>query len=172
MSIETSGQPSVGKLAERSAALKWGTFVVLLLGSQVAIGVVALILAGSDPSVVVVPGYHKKSLLWDESVHMRQVSRSLGWDVQFHLSAPGEPRVLTWSVVDRDGNAISNIKGHLFAYHHARAGQPIDTRVEDQPVGLALDREGMWQVEMTLVVPGTSEPFFTSQTISTWKNRS
>ncbi len=33
--------------ANRAAAMKWGMFIVLLLASQVAIGVVAIVLASS-----------------------------------------------------------------------------------------------------------------------------
>jgi nitrogen fixation protein FixH len=147
------------------AAFKWGTFVVLLLGSQVAIGVVAIILANSDPTVAVVPGYHKKALLWDQSVQLRQSSLAVGWQVQLR-QLPGKDRTrLQWTVLDREGKAVSNIHGSVVMFHHARAGETMEFRIEDNADGIDLEREGIWQIEMTLDTDDAAKHFFVSHQI-------
>jgi nitrogen fixation protein FixH len=147
------------------AAFKWGTFVVLLLGSQVAIGVVAIFLAGSDPTVAVVPGYHKKALMWDESVQLRQSSQELGWKVELRVLPGLNSSRLQWTVTDREGDEVDRLHGRVVMFHHARAGEPIEFRIEDKLDGIELDREGYWQVEMTLDANDASKRFFDSKLI-------
>ena len=150
---------------EGFAAFKWGTFVVLLLASQVAIGVAAIVLAGSDPTVAVVPGYHKKALLWDESVQLRQSSQELGWNVELRVLPGLNSSRLQWTVTDRAGAEIDHLQGRVVMFHHARASDPIEFRIEDKLEGVDLDRDGYWQVEMTLGTNDASKRFFDSKLI-------
>lgn len=152
----------------RSAAWRWGSLIVLLLASQVAIGVAAIVLASSDASVSVVPGYHQKAMLWDESVALRNSSRTLGWTVELRMLPGHSTSRVNWTVCDRAGNELKNLRGRVLMFHHARAGEPIEFRMEDQPNGIELDRAGLWQLEMTLDGPDLSDPslrFFDSQSI-------
>jgi len=151
--------------SESYAALKWGTFVVLLLGSQVAIGVAAIVLAGSDPSVAVVPGYHQKAILWDESVQLRQASLELGWTVELKMSPEDKGNLLTWTIRDRDGDTIDSLKGRVVMFHHARANESVEFRVEEHPSGVMLDRDGLWQIEMTLDTQQMDRRFFYSTVV-------
>jgi len=147
------------------AAFKWGTLIIFLLASQVAIGIVAIVLANSDPTVAVVPGYHKKALLWDESVQLRHSSADLGWNVKLNVIPGVSSSRLQWTVTDRDGKAVQNLHGPVVIFHHARAGTPIEFHIEDQRDGIVLDRAGYWQVEMTLNNGDTSKRFFDSKLI-------
>lgn len=152
----------------RAAALRWGSLVVLLLASQVAIGVAAIFLAGSDPSVSVVPGYHHKAMLWDESVALRNSSRTLGWNVELQVLPGLSTSTVLWTVRDRQATALENLRGTVMMFHHARADQPIEFRIEDHPDGIALERVGLWQVEMTLEGQDAEHSpvrFFDSQSI-------
>lgn len=151
----------------RTAAFRWGALIVLLLASQIAIGVAAIVLAGSDPSVAVVPGYHKKAILWDESMAMREHSRELGWNVTLRVLPGLRTSRVNWTVCDRDGSELKNLRGRVLMFHHARANEAIEFRIEDHPDGMEVDRFGLWQVEMTLEATesGTSQPFFDSKLI-------
>ena len=151
--------------ANRVAAFRWGSLVVALLFSQIFIGVAAIVLANNDPTVAVVPGYHQQAVLWDESVQLRENSRAMGWTVQHTtLDAPGGNQ-LRWAVKDRDGQEIQNLQGRVLLYHHARANEPIELKMEEHPEGVLLHKTGLWQVEMTLTQGSDTKRFFDMQLV-------
>lgn len=153
--------------ANSRAAFKWGSLVIALLASQVAIGIAAIILASSDPSVAVVPGYHQKAILWDESVSLRESSRAMGWTVQHHLAASEGGHRLTWTIRNKEGEEVQNLHGRILLYHHAHARDAIIVPIEDHAEGISLDPPGIWQVEMTLTSGDSAERFFDLQIVDT-----
>ncbi len=137
--------------ASYRAGWLWGTIVVLLLGSQVAIGIAAVVLASGDPSVAIVPGYHDKALVWDETAERRRQSDRLGWTVFYDLRSESP----TLRITDAAGTAIDGLSGTLTLYHHARAASPrvvgVGRRSEQgYPVALPFDRVGLWQFDLDL----------------------
>ena len=151
--------------ANRVAAFRWGSLVVALLFSQILIGVAAIVLANNDPTVAVVPGYHQQAILWDESVQLRDNSRAMGWTVQHTASGVPGGNQLRWAVTDRDGKDIQDLQGRVLLYHHARANEPIELKMEEHPEGILLNRTGLWQVEMTLTRGSDTKRFFDMQLV-------
>jgi hypothetical protein len=147
--------------ANRRAAWQWGSFVVGLLGLQVAGGVMAIMLATGDQSVAVVPDYHQKALDWDKEIALQSASRSLGWicevsqidsvsSDQATSDSPASPG-LRIMLSDRQGEAITVASGELRFYRHARAA---DVQRVGIPAGTSgplelencFDADGLWQV--------------------------
>jgi nitrogen fixation protein FixH len=151
--------------ANRFAAYRWGSLIIAFLGGQVAIGVAAIVLASSDPSVAVVPGYHQQAVLWDKSVELRENSRAMGWTVQHHVKRTSDGHRLTWTIRDRDGVEVPNVRGSVLLYHHAHASDAMTVQLDDLPNGIVLQPAGLWQVEMTLSQADESKPFFDSQLV-------
>lgn len=154
------------KRLNRIAAWKWGGLVVALLASQVGIGVAAIVLAHSDPSVSVVPSYHDKAVLGDRATNLRSQSAALGWKVDLDVESTGPTNRIVWTVRDKLGQLIASPTGEVLLYHHARASEPITFRLEDHPDGLQVDRLGHWQVEMTLDTNEGPATFFSSQELN------
>lgn len=142
------------KAANRRAAWTWGSFVVGLLGLQVAGGVYSVILASSDDSVAVVPDYHEKALKWDEEIAIRRASDELGWscDIQaVPVSADQAATGLVAILKDQEGKLIDVQNGTLRWYQHVRAndvaelsipsGRLTTIRLDD-----CFDANGLWDV--------------------------
>ena len=81
-------------IASRRAGRFWGSIVVAFLAGQILLGVTAFMLANNDPTVAVVPGYHERASLWDNSAELRQQSRELGWTVKYEQSSAGQGSTL------------------------------------------------------------------------------
>ncbi len=137
-----------------------------LLASQVAIGVAAIVLAYSDPSVSVVPSYHDKAVLGDRATVLRDRSAALGWKVELNVDSTGPNSRIVWTILDKQGQPVTHPQGEVLLYHHARASEPILIRLEDHPDGLQVDRMGHWQVEMTLDTTAGPATYFSSQALN------
>ncbi len=159
------------KLAAHRAAWLWGSIVVFFLLGQIVIGITAIILSNSDPTVAVVPGYHSKAMLWDDSVEIRQQSQELGWHVKYRWSPCARGHRLTWTVCDVDGVEIQNPRGSLTLYHHARAGEPIVVSVQGPEQYVELERDGLWQAELLLESPSIGKRFSDSQVVELTRGR-
>ncbi|MCA9021383.1 MAG: FixH family protein [Planctomycetaceae bacterium] len=151
--------------AETLARWTWCGVIFSLLGVQILISGVAVFLATSDPSNVIVEGYYEQALSWDEHRLTQAKSDSLGWKskVIFEKS-PGlleKPR-LEIALLDasRQPVAACQMEGELF--HHARAGDVYKVRfVETRPGHYAalvpIQQPGLW--ELSLVAAGTAGSF-------------
>ncbi len=126
--MKISNRDNEQRAANRKAAWIWGSLIVGLLGSQVAVGVVSIVLATSDPSFAVVPDYHEKALKWDEAVAARQASDKLGWSCGLSLSPAADQlgqRTLVASLKDRNGAPLDNLDATVRVFHHARASEAV-----------------------------------------------
>jgi nitrogen fixation protein FixH len=138
--------------ANRSAAWRWGAFIVSLLGLQVIGGIMAIVLASSDESVAVVPNYHQKALKWDEEVAQRSASRALGWTVDVsQVDEAASAAGLRIALSDRRGKPIDLLSGKLEIYRNARASDVHRVEVPPGSYGLlelsgCFDVGGRWQV--------------------------
>lgn len=143
------------RLANRSAALRWGGFVVGLLSVQVLGGVFAIYLATGDPSVAVVPDYHEKALNWDEQIELQKQSAELNWNVQLNVTPAEAGQSLVMQIKDDDGGFVRIKSGSVQIYHHARAGAvlrvPVSSPGEPIVVKDCFSRSGLWQIDMDLV---------------------
>lgn len=142
--------------ANRSAAIRWGGFVVALLSLQVAGGAWAIYLATGDPSVAVVPDYHEKALKWDQHVELEKLAAELNWNVQLDVAAGEIEQGLVIQIKDDRGQYVQIQRGELRLYHHARAGNVLrvpvkSTAAEPIVIRACFARPGLWQVELDLV---------------------
>lgn len=151
--------------AETLARWTWCGVIFALLGVQILISGVAVFLATSDPSNVIVEGYYERALSWDEQRLTQSNSDSLGWQSQVTFEKTAEllskPR-LELALLDPTGNPVEacQVEGELF--HHARAGDVFKIRfVETRPGHYAslvpMQRAGLW--ELSLVAAGTAGSF-------------
>ncbi len=159
--------------SNRKAALFWGAVIIGLLGSQIAVGVVSVVLATSDPSFAVVPDYHEKALKWDDAIAAQQASNKLGWKTAFTVSPAADQlgqRTVVLNLVDAKDQAIMDAKVSVRAYHHARANEVVEQVLRHVDAGhyvaaLPMQRNGLWQVELT--AQRGDERFESTQTINT-----
>ncbi len=156
--------PTELKWAERKAKWTWGAFIIFMLGLQVAGGVTAIVLASGDPSVAIVPNYHKAALNWDMTHRQRQMIESLGWKVDVAINA--QPIAtdekgglgLEANVVDPLGNPVEGLRILAKVYHHAR-GTEVDTLSMSElnpgvySANTAFIRGGTYQVDMRVEGP-------------------
>ncbi|MEM9826428.1 MAG: FixH family protein [Planctomycetota bacterium] len=149
-----------------SPAVRWSALVVFLLGGQIAMGVTAIVLSKSDPSVAVVPDYYQRAVKWDESKAAFAASKKLGWDVRVE-STLDETRGLRVTMKDAEGQAIHVAQATFNLYPHARASQPRQWELHaapETPSALALQpqdgtlelpgcftQSGYWQVEFEVL---------------------
>lgn len=141
------------KRANRSAAIRWGGFVVVLLGLQVAGGAAAIYLATGDPSVAVVPDYHEKALHWDQEIARQRETANLNWNVRLDVAPGISGQSLVLRVSDAENQLIHIKQGELRIYHHARAGEVIRIGVKSaaaEPIVVkdCFHKVGLWQVEL------------------------
>ena len=142
------------QVANRRAAWCWGSFVVGLLTLQVTGGVIAIVLAGSDQSVAVVPDYYQKALKWDEEVAIRAASDRLGWVAQMNQT-DGEQGLAGLEVRLRNesGQLVKFDTGTLEIYRHVRAGDVRRVALPAASEGAiqldnCFDASGLWQISL------------------------
>ncbi len=175
---DTNDPQSQESFWHRRAPLIWGAFVIAFLGGQVAMGIVAVILATGDPSFAVVPDYHEKAMHWDDSTQIQTASDELGWTASIELSAAADAvgaRTIVVKLTDRSGQPIEDASLHLRAFHHARAGEPVRLSLRSHQDGhytaaVPMRREGLWQFELG-GTRGDDEQFQISRTIDTNRDK-
>jgi FixH len=145
----TSTDASEMKRAERRARNFWVSFIVFMLGLQVAGGVTAIILASGDPSNAIVPNYHKAALNWDITHRERTLVDHLGWKVYTDIAqAPlAEHSILTVNIRDAFNAPVTGLRLKVRMYHHAR-GKEIETK------GMGELQDGTYQMETHFVRSG------------------
>lgn len=138
--------------ANRNAAWRWGGFVVGLLTLQVAIGVVAIVLANGDGSADVIPNYYQKALDWDDDIALQHASAKLGWQLKLGATDDrGESNGLLMQLTDQDGVPIQIASGRLRWYRHAQGGNVRSVAIPNHPGGMftmdaCFETGGLWQV--------------------------
>ncbi len=149
------------KIANRRAAIRWGSFVVGLLSLQVLGGIFAIMLATGDESVAVVPNYHQKALNWDQEVEALAASAALGWKCDVSETGMGQDASghdasgLRITLVDRDGEPVQVVSGELKYYRHVRAGDERSVAIPAGSFALmelpnCFEAPGLWQVSIAL----------------------
>ncbi|QDV21784.1 FixH family protein [Aureliella helgolandensis] len=144
--------------AESHARRWWVSFVVGMLTLQVAIGMTALYLSLSDPTIAVVPNYHQSAVNWDITRRALQLTDSLQWQMNIDVvtSREGEPTSeLQVQVLAADGVPIEGMNVTARVYHHARGNEIHSLALkETQPGyyagGLKLAQVGLWQIDLQM----------------------
>ena len=165
-----STAPDSIEVAEKKAKRFYIALVVFLFIIQSTIMGTVMHLAIGDPSAAVVPDYHNAALNWDETRRQREEAARLGWDVDFSASDVADERgrrAIQLSVLDSDGQAITDLVISGSLYHHALANDVIEVDLRSVGNGkyLALApaaRKGIWQLE--LAIEGAEKPMAKSLT--------
>ena len=154
----------------RRAAWRWGSFVIGLLGLQVAGGVVAILLATGDKSVAVVPSYDAQAFNWDEKMAIRTASAALGWNCKLRQIPSGTlPAGLQLTIHDHTKMPVRLRVGEVCFYQHTRASEIQRVAIPGGDFnGLELPNcfkeYGLWQI--LIDVRGVNdERFVDSQTL-------
>ena len=151
--------------AETLARWKWGGVILGFLGLQILLSGVAVFLATSDPSNVIVEGYYEQAISWDQQRERQAVSDALGWTTRLDLGKPqglmGE-RLLTIQLAGPDGKPVSGCQMSGEIFHHARGGDVFKLRFKEQGPGnytavAPLQRSGLW--ELSLKTAGDTRGF-------------
>jgi len=127
--------------------------VLGLLGGHMIFIFTAITLGTGDPSFAVVPDYYEKAVDYDERKALLAQSARLGWSVRLlpgHEADAVGLRELVVQVRDAEGEPLSGLNVRIYAYHQARASDPIAFEclelLPGQYVGQAkMSREGFWQ---------------------------
>lgn len=142
-SAPDSGDPPRG-------AWVWPAVVVGLLSLQVVICTAAYFVATSDPSQVVVSDYHSKALAWDEHRAEQRAAEALGWQHELDIAREADmlgDRIVRLSLLDADGQALTDATVRVQAYHFARANQVVQADLKEVS-------PGMYVVQMNMRRPG------------------
>lgn len=157
-------------VSERRARWTWTFIIVGLLGSQLSIGVAAVILANQDSSQQIIPDYYKRSMAWDTSVATQQASDTLGWKATINVAEDADvtgARTITLVLTDRTGAPVTGATGSLQIYHHRKIADVIQAEWSELSSGIyrataRLDQKGLWQFTVAMH-RGDEEQFVTEQ---------
>mgnify|MGYP001555754167 CR=1 FL=1 len=144
-------------LANRRAAIRWGSLVVGMLTLQVILGVVAITLATSDQSAAVIPDYYNKALAWDEQRAQREASQSLNWQLEFVETNYGKVGSgLQINIRNEQNQPVQIQSGSVQLYRHARAADVVVAPIAKADDGIievasCFPHLGVWQVELDVI---------------------
>lgn len=137
----------------------WPGLVVLLLGSSVGAMAVTAMLAVSDPSFAVVPGYREDAATQSAARAAQRASDALGWSATIEFAAAADNaaapamRDLRVTLLDADGAPIEGARVRVVMYHPARSADRHAAALEHLGAGVYVggvraDRAGLWEVEL------------------------
>ena len=137
----------------------WPGLVVLLLGSSVGAMAVTAMIAASDPSFAIVPGYRDDAATQSAARASQHASDALGWSATIEFAAttenatPPSTRDLRVTLHDADGAPITGARVDAVVYHPARSGDRSAATLEHIGAGVYVgavraDRAGLWEVEL------------------------
>lgn len=143
---------------ERRARHFWVSLIVGFLSLQVAIGIVAVYLAVSDPTVAVIPNYYQSAVNWDTTRRARELTGQLGWELTVNAGpviAQEDHRQLRLEVRSRDQAPVDDLMVSAKVFHHARGTEIHKLRLSGLGEGIyvspiPLTQAGLWQVELQL----------------------
>jgi nitrogen fixation protein FixH len=150
--------PAVDPINVESRARRfWAALIFGILGTQVLAGMVAVYLATTDQSHVIIPEYDQHAMNWDAHVAERLASDRLGWNLKFSVSPSADifkQRDIAIKLTDREQLPICDATVALTAFHHARGGDRMTVTLQSDENGeyhakLPMPRSGAWQFEIS-----------------------
>lgn len=136
----------------------WPTIIITVLLGNLALGVVLYRVANDDTHAAVEPDYYRKALAWDATQAQAARNAALGWRVDASLPplAPTGPTMLTLEVRDAAGAPLTAPVATLEARQVAHADEVVtasatgDATPGEVRIPLALGREGLWELRLTI----------------------
>jgi nitrogen fixation protein FixH len=147
------------KLENRSRRF-WVMVILLLMGINLGIAMIAVKMAIGDVSIRPMPDYGEQAVTWQERIDALNKSKALAWTCQ--ITKPSDASVLRMDLRDKDGKPIQGCTGQVRAFHFTSAGKRQlasleTTQTDDYQVAIDLMKPGLWQIAMTLrTVEGVS----------------
>lgn len=141
-----------GEIVKRRRAWLWPGIVIGMLSVHAAGCLIVALIATSDPSQAVVPDYHAKAVAWDEHRAQQRASAALGWACTIETAMRADmlgQRGVRVSLRDADGGPLTGAAVTVTAYHHARANQVTDMKLDEATPGeyaamMSMRRAGLW----------------------------
>jgi nitrogen fixation protein FixH len=159
VTLQMTIQPDRSQLQqmERRARNFWVSGIVGLLGLQVLGGVAAVLLSSGDPSVAIVPNYHRAALDWDMTHREQHLLDRLAWRIETEiglLNVEGRRQVVV-SIFDDQMAPVGGVRLTARLYHHSRGGQVDTVHFRETSEGqyesqTALQKRGLWQVDIKI----------------------
>lgn len=135
----------------------WPTIVVLLLGGNLALGVVLIRVANADPHFAVEPDYYRRAVAWDSTRAQAARNVALGWTWTPSLGAVRGDRVpLMLAIAGPDGVPVDSALVTIEARAVAHANEAILDTLAAQGGGwygatLPIRRTGLWEFRVRAV---------------------
>lgn len=142
--------------SERQARRFWVSLIVGMLGLQVAIGITAVVLSVSDPSVAIIPNYYQSAVNWDTTRRARELTGKLGWQLEPGVGAVGgEHRPVSVRILNRQGSPVQGVRVSAKVFHHARGSEIHQVQLSEVRTGYyegntSLLQSGVWQLELRI----------------------
>jgi nitrogen fixation protein FixH len=144
----------------------WFMMILLLMGINLGIAVIAVKMAVGDISIRPMPDYGEQAVTWQERIDAMKQSKALGWTCG--LSMPSDASMVSIDLRDENGDEISGGTGHVRVFHFTAAGQVQVAPIESSEAGgyqvaIGLKKPGLWQISIDLRKP-TGEKYVSDET--------
>jgi nitrogen fixation protein FixH len=136
----------------------WPALIAGALFLHVAVSLVTVWIATSNPSYAVEENYYRKAVDWDATQAQQRHNAELGWRLDFEVTptvSPGADPTLAVRLSGAGGRPLDGATVSVEAFHTARAGEIL--RAELAPVGdgrystpLAMRRSGLWELRFNV----------------------
>lgn len=148
----------------------WPAFVIGLLAAILAVNIVMLVVAGSDPSFGVEKNYYQKALDWDKKRAQDVANEALGWSIRQEWTSVPEGVAVTVLVADRESRPIEGAKVSVEAFHVARSAVWRNETLRDEGAGRYVltwpsMRPGLWEMRYRVE---QGDQVFTQTLRDTW----
>jgi nitrogen fixation protein FixH len=136
----------------------WPYVIAGALALHVAVSLIMVYVATSDPSYGVEENYYAKSVAWDDRRAQERANEVLGWTLVAAATPPSEPGgqpTLEILLTDSTGASIDGAAVTLEAFHNARSNDIIRARLTAEGHGLysaplPMRRNGRWELRFTI----------------------
>ena len=145
---------------EITAQYLWTGFILMFFVIQALIWTFAISITSSDPSHVVVEGYDRQALTWDQVKQERANSLALGWSIDVDIESNSDVlgnRALGVTAKDAHGQPIENGELELRAFHQGRAADSQVIKLFKSKPGVyngqvQVRHAGIWRLEGELTL--------------------
>jgi nitrogen fixation protein FixH len=139
---------------ERRSKCFWVTIILAFFAMDIAIAVIAIVMAASDPSFRPMPDYGDRSVSWEVHHQDRVNSGKLGWSIEVSVSQP-DRKEIAFVVKDRYGHPVHGAFGKTSAYHLTRVAEQQHAELIETDAGKYLakidcQRPGLWRIDVRL----------------------
>lgn len=140
--------------------LRWVYIFIGLLVVHASSMIIMAVIASSDPSFAVEPGYYEQALNWDAAAAQAAHNEQLGWTLGVTVGEEGQGgRSLEVALRDRENRPLEGAAVSIEFFHHARSAERLTASLvpRQAPGGkgiyaaeLPLSRSGMWELRISV----------------------